>query len=225
MTFIRPWQTMVMTFWWPLRPMSGGEDTLTAPFTTHDYLVTTPHDITDNPCDDIGDLYCIHCPQNWDQLMKRTTRWWQGWLTTPIDNMVNVAWWPMWLLLMTCDDQSDDQNTTPTTLMTTGHYLGWSMWWPIEDPENFLMTSDDSIWQYLLPKSKVACLAVYIGISISYPRAIAPNRQVRSLLFSLDLTWVPEFDWPNGFLVPWCSDRDFGTERGSMYLNSCHGVP
>ena len=34
---------------------NNGEDTLTTPF-THDYLVTTPHDVTDDPCDDIDDL-------------------------------------------------------------------------------------------------------------------------------------------------------------------------
>ena len=38
-------------------PTTGGEDTLTTPVTTHDYLVTTWHDITDNPCNDIDDLY------------------------------------------------------------------------------------------------------------------------------------------------------------------------
>jgi len=35
--------------------MNGGEDTLTIPVSTRDYLVTTPHDITDDPCDDIKD--------------------------------------------------------------------------------------------------------------------------------------------------------------------------
>jgi hypothetical protein len=43
---------------------TNGEDTLMTPFTTHDYLVTTPNDITDNPCDDIDDLYYIHCPHD-----------------------------------------------------------------------------------------------------------------------------------------------------------------
>ena len=45
-------------------PMTDGEETLTTPFTTHDYLVTTPHDVTDNPCDDIDDLHGIHCPHD-----------------------------------------------------------------------------------------------------------------------------------------------------------------
>ena len=34
-------------------PMTSGEDTLTTPLSTHDYLVTALHDITDGPCDDI----------------------------------------------------------------------------------------------------------------------------------------------------------------------------
>ena len=143
-------------------PTTGDEDTLTTPFTTHDYLVTTTHDITDDPCDNIDDLYDIHCPHDWDQVTKRTTRWWQGWLTTLTDNVANLVWWPMWLLLMTHDDQSDDQNMTPTTLTTTGDYLWWSMWQPVDDPGNFLTTSDDSIWQYLSPKLKVACLAAVL---------------------------------------------------------------
>ena len=44
--------------------MTGGEDTLMTPFMTHDYLVTTSNDITDDPCDDIDDLYHIHCPHD-----------------------------------------------------------------------------------------------------------------------------------------------------------------
>ena len=42
-------------------PTTDGEDTLMTPFTTHDYLVTTLHDVTDDPCDSIDDLYGIHC--------------------------------------------------------------------------------------------------------------------------------------------------------------------
>jgi hypothetical protein len=49
----------------------SGEDTLMTPVTTHDYLVTTPHDITNDPCDNIDDLYepkilmlAIHCPHD-----------------------------------------------------------------------------------------------------------------------------------------------------------------
>ena len=38
-----------------MTPMTSGEDTLTTPVTTRDYLVTTPHDVTVNPCDDIDD--------------------------------------------------------------------------------------------------------------------------------------------------------------------------
>ena len=136
--------------------MTGGESTLTTPFTTHNYLVTTLHDVTDDPCDNIDDLYDSHCPHDSDQVTKRTTRWWQGWLTTLTDDVGNLVWRPMWLLLTTRDDRSDDQNTTPTTLTTTGDYLWWSMRWPVDDPGNFLMTSYDSIWRYLLPKSKVA---------------------------------------------------------------------
>jgi len=47
-----------------MTPTADGEDTLTTHFTTHNYLVTTPHDVTDDPCDDIDDLYGIHCPCN-----------------------------------------------------------------------------------------------------------------------------------------------------------------
>ena len=36
--------------------MTSGEDTLTTTVTTRDYLVTTPHDVTDDPCDGIDDL-------------------------------------------------------------------------------------------------------------------------------------------------------------------------
>jgi hypothetical protein len=42
-------------------PTTGGEDTLTTPFMTHDYLVITRRDITDDPCDNIDDLYHIYC--------------------------------------------------------------------------------------------------------------------------------------------------------------------
>jgi hypothetical protein len=45
-------------------PTTGGEDTLTNLFKTHDYLVTTPHDVTDDLCYDIDDLYDIHCPHD-----------------------------------------------------------------------------------------------------------------------------------------------------------------
>ena len=45
-------------------PTTDGEDTLTTRFTTHNYLVTTPHDVTDDPCDDIDGLYGIHCPHD-----------------------------------------------------------------------------------------------------------------------------------------------------------------
>jgi hypothetical protein len=41
---------------------TNGEDTLTTPFMTHNYLMTTLHDVTDDPCDDIDNLYGIHCP-------------------------------------------------------------------------------------------------------------------------------------------------------------------
>ena len=44
--------------------MPDGEDTLTTPVTTHNYLVITPHDVTDDPCDGIDDLYGIHCPHD-----------------------------------------------------------------------------------------------------------------------------------------------------------------
>ena len=129
-------------------PMTDGEDTLTTLFTTHNYLVTTPHEVTDDPCDNIDDLYGIHCLHDWDQVMTRTTRWWQGRLPTPTDDMANLVWWPMWLLLATCNDRSDDQNTTLPTLTTTGDSLLCSMWQSVDDPGNFLTTSDDSIWQY-----------------------------------------------------------------------------
>jgi hypothetical protein len=45
-------------------PMTGGEDTSTTPFTTHDYLVTILHDITEDPFDDICGHYDIHCPHD-----------------------------------------------------------------------------------------------------------------------------------------------------------------
>ena len=131
---------------------TGGEDTSKTPFTTHDYPVTTPHDVTDDSCDDIDGIYNIHCPHDWDQVTKMTTRWWQGWLTALTDAVVNLVWRPMWLLLMTCDNWSDDQNTTPmtpatpailTTLTTVGDYLGLSMWRPVDDPRYFL----DNIWR------------------------------------------------------------------------------
>jgi hypothetical protein len=35
---------------------TSDEDTLTTLVMTCDYLMTTPHDVTDNPCDDIDDL-------------------------------------------------------------------------------------------------------------------------------------------------------------------------
>ena len=149
-----------------MTPRTDGEDTLKTLFTTHNYLVTTPNDITDNPCDDIDDLYG-HCPHDWDQVMKRTTRWQQERLATPTDDVASLVWWPMWLLLTTREDQSDDQHTTPMTLMTTGDYLGWSMWRPVDDPGNFLTTFDDSIWRYLSPKSKVACLADAHSVTFS----------------------------------------------------------
>ena len=52
---------------------NSGEDTLMTPVMTHDYLVTvtTPHDVTNDPCDDTDDLYepkilmlDIHCPHD-----------------------------------------------------------------------------------------------------------------------------------------------------------------
>jgi hypothetical protein len=45
-------------------PTTDGDDTLTTPFTTRNKLVTTPNDVTDDPCDDIDDLYYIHCPHD-----------------------------------------------------------------------------------------------------------------------------------------------------------------
>jgi hypothetical protein len=35
--------------------MTSGEDTFTTPVMTHDYLVTTLHDVNDDPCDNIDD--------------------------------------------------------------------------------------------------------------------------------------------------------------------------
>ena len=125
---------------------NNGKDTLNTPFTTHDYLLTTLHDVTDDPCDNIDDSYDIHCPHDWDQVMKRTTTWQKGRLMSLTDDVVNLVWWPMWLLLTTCDDRSDNPNTTPTTLMTTGDYLWRSMWWPVDDPRKFL---DNNWWLHL----------------------------------------------------------------------------
>jgi len=34
---------------------TSGEDTFTTPVTTRDYLVTTLHDVNDDPCDNIDD--------------------------------------------------------------------------------------------------------------------------------------------------------------------------
>ena len=137
--------------------MTGGEDTLMTTFTTHDHLVTTLHDITDDPCDDIDNLHDIYCPRDWDKVTKvtkRTTRWLQGQLMTLTDNVVNLVWQLMWLLLTTCDDRSDDQNRTPTTVTTMGDYLWLSMWRPIDDPRNFLTTSDDSMRWYFVWQSR-----------------------------------------------------------------------
>ena len=47
-----------------MTPMTDGEDTLMAPSRTHNDLVTTLHEVTDNPCDNIDDLDDIHCPHN-----------------------------------------------------------------------------------------------------------------------------------------------------------------
>ena len=33
--------------------MTSGEDTLTIPVATRDHCVTSPNDVTDDPCDDI----------------------------------------------------------------------------------------------------------------------------------------------------------------------------
>jgi len=41
-------------------PMISGENTLMTTVTTRDYLVTTPHDVTDDPCDDMDDLEQIN---------------------------------------------------------------------------------------------------------------------------------------------------------------------
>jgi hypothetical protein len=78
-----------------------------------------------------------------DYVTKRMTRWWQGWLTTLSDDVVNIVWWRMWLLLTTPDNLSDDQNMT---LTKTGDSLGWSMWCSVDNPKNFL----DDIWQLRL---------------------------------------------------------------------------
>ena len=112
--------------WWNTltTPATGGEDTLMTPFMTHDCLMTTPDNITDDACDDIDNLYDIHCPHDWDQVTKRTSRWQQEWLTTLNDDVANLVWWQMWLLLTTRDDWSDDNNMNPTTLTSTGDYLG-----------------------------------------------------------------------------------------------------
>jgi hypothetical protein len=40
-----------------MTPMTDDEDTLTNPVMTLNYLVTTPHDVSNNPCDEIDDLY------------------------------------------------------------------------------------------------------------------------------------------------------------------------
>jgi len=91
-------------------------------------------------------LLCLCLSHDWDQVTKRTTRQQQGQLMNLSDDMANLVWWPMWLLLTTPDDLSDDQNTTLTPLMTMGDYLGWSMWWPVDDPQFFL---DDIWWLHL----------------------------------------------------------------------------
>ena len=68
-------------------------------------------------------------------------------VTSPIDTLMTYGttkiqhWWPWWQVVTTCDDHCDEQ------VMTLK--IKWQ----------HLMTSDDSSWQLLLPKSKVACLA------------------------------------------------------------------
>jgi hypothetical protein len=139
-----PWRPMVKTLWWPQWLVVK---TLWQPLL---WLLTTPHEITEGSCDDIDDLeqmgqiYRKAYGGGPYQVTTRTTSWWQWWLTTLSDNVVKPVRQPVWLLLMTPDDLSEDQNTTLTTmmtLMTTGDYLGWSMLWPIDDPKKFF---DDS---------------------------------------------------------------------------------
>jgi hypothetical protein len=45
-------------------PTTGDEDTVMTPFMTHNSLMTTPHDISESPCDEIVYLYDIHCPHD-----------------------------------------------------------------------------------------------------------------------------------------------------------------
>jgi hypothetical protein len=143
--------------------MTCCEDTLTASVTTHDYLVTTQNDITDDPCgniDDVERITCLCLSHFWDQMMTRTTRRWQWWLMTLSNDVVNLVWWSMWLLPMTPHGLGD-KKIQP--------------WWPwqqrlttldnqcddlLKTLKIFLTTSDDSIWRIYIVRVK-SCLSCW----------------------------------------------------------------
>jgi len=107
----RPWRPVVKTLWWPWRlvgktlwwPLLRLTTTLWLPRMTS--LMTHVMTLTTSM---IFIVSMIETKSGYGRLM------------TLCDDMVNFVWWPMWLLLTTCDDQSDDQNTTLMTLMITG---------------------------------------------------------------------------------------------------------
>jgi hypothetical protein len=135
-TFIRTWQLMVTTFRWPWRPMVKTlwrpwrlvVKTLWRPLLrlTTTLWLSRMTSLMTHVMTLMTSIVRIHCPHDWDQVTKRMTRWWQGWLTTPTEDVANLVWRPMWLLLTTHDDRSDDQNPTPTTLTTLGD-LPWTI--------------------------------------------------------------------------------------------------
>ena len=101
----------------------------------------------------------------------------------------------MWQIL--CDDQCDYCSRhmmtkvmatiwLRMTLMTTGDYLGWSMCQPVDDPQIFLMTFDNSIWWYLSSKSKVACVIATV-IIFKFLWLLKMNHPVMWSFFEMNL--------------------------------------
>ena len=120
----------------------------------HDYS----YDVTDDPCDRIDDL-----PQKIATVKQQASDKKYGSVMAKITKVPN--WWPNRSSVMTHVTPNDDtwwskwlQKMTLTTLMTLVDYHRHPMWQPVDDEQKFLMTSDNVIWQYLLPKSKIVCL-------------------------------------------------------------------
>ena len=148
----RPWWPWVVTLWWPRRSWWRSCDD-----PSYDLWVS---------CDDPS-------WRHWRPLMTLIiSRYSMCWRQVCSGGDKDDQWPQVMMWRMSSDDQSDypwwhfdhprdDQNTIQMTLTTSGDFLGRSLWWTGDDPDNYMTTSED-IWRL-----EVAIFIARVNICLS----------------------------------------------------------